>query len=430
MIQTIVLLLVAQVQQTPVPPSWNQDVAPIIAQRCASCHYDGGVAPFALVSYQDVAKRSTFILKVLDAGIMPPWLPGEGSLEFAQSRELPAGELEILRKWVAAGALVGEGDALTVAVPKKPAMKADLTRVVGGELELPEETPPAYHSGEMDQHAFRLTIANSEPFRVRAIRATSNAPKTSRVMTVLVDDGGGVFALDKEDPVLGWRMGSDVGYVPAGAHGTLLLGGGPMRLPSGFHWEYPPGSEVALGVHYRPTGRVEVLKEKLEFERVPEGEASRPLRWLPAVAIGIDVPAEEVVRVESSELVIPVDVDLVALTPRAIEICVHSRLVAEFPDGTQRILLQIPDWDHHRRETYVLAEPLRLPAGTRIQSEWTLDNRAANPRNPDDPPIDLIRRKRAGILGTLLHVAAVESDEDVNLSRFGASFIREEQRPR
>ena len=108
MIPSMALLLVAQVQQTPVPPSWNQDVAPIIAQRCATCHHDGGVAPFALVSYQDVAKRSTFILKVLDAGIMPPWLPGEGSLEFAQSRELPAAELEVLRKWVAAGALVGE----------------------------------------------------------------------------------------------------------------------------------------------------------------------------------------------------------------------------------------------------------------------------------------------------------------------------------
>ena len=248
-------------------------------------------------------------------------------------------------------------------------------------------------------------------------------------MTFLADDGDGMRGLDWEDPLPGWRMGSDVGYIPAGSHGAVLVGGGELRLPSGYHWLYPKTSEVALGVHYRPNGLSEVLKETLEFELVPEEKESRPLYWLPVISMSVDAPAGEVVRVESRELVIPVDVDLVAMTPRALEICVDSELVAEFPDGSSAVLLSIPDWDHHARETYVLEKPLKLPSGTRLKGKWTLDNRATNPRNPDDPPIDILRRKRAGILGTLLHVAARSDGEQKELVGFGEAFIHSSQRP-
>ena len=415
------------IQEVP-PTYWNTDVAPVIAKNCASCHHDGGSAPFPLLERTDVARRGSFILKVIDAGRMPPWLPGEEGLELSHSREMPALEREVLGRWLAEGALAGEGEAITVRVPEKPEMRVDLTREMSTGLELPEETPAAYHSGEMDKHAFRFIMANAKPLRVRAIRATSNAPQTSRVMTVLVEDEGGVRALDHQDPLLGWRTAADVGYIPGGSHGMLLVGGDHLRLPRGYHWDYPPRSELALGVHYRPTGRVEVLKEKLDFELVPEEEASRPLRWLPAVSIAVDVPAGDVVEAQSLGLVIPVDVDLVALTPRAIEICVNTRLVAEFPDGSRRVLLSIPDWDHHSRETYILQKPLRLPAGTLIKGTWALENTAENPRNPDNPPIDIARRRRAGILSYLLHVAAVDEDDEDMLKGFGVAHIRSAQR--
>jgi hypothetical protein len=282
----------------------------------------------------------------------------------------------------------------------------------------------------MDQHAFRLIMANPEPLRVRAVRATSNAPKTTRVMTLLVDPSGKVRALDQEDPLLGWRMGADVGYTPAGSHGMILLGGGPMRLPAGYHWDYPARSEIALGVHFRPTGREETLRERVDFEVVPDGEPSRPVRWLPAMVIGVDVPAGEIVEVDSEPLVLPVAVELVALTPRALEICVQLRLEAILLDGTRKVLLSIPDWDRHRRETYILETPLELPAGTQVLGHWALDNRASNPRNPDDPPIDILRRRRAGILSVLLHAAAVDETDDGMLKSFGKTRLREAQRRR
>jgi hypothetical protein len=48
--------------------------------------------------------------------------------------------------------------------------------------------------------------------------------------------------------------------------------------------------------------------------------------------------------------------------------------------------LRIDDWDFNWQEQYRYAKPLRLPAGTKVEMEFSYDNSAANPRNPSQPP--------------------------------------------
>jgi len=38
-----------------VAPTFSRDVAPIIYAKCATCHHDGGEAPFSLATYADMA---------------------------------------------------------------------------------------------------------------------------------------------------------------------------------------------------------------------------------------------------------------------------------------------------------------------------------------------------------------------------------------
>ena len=59
---------------------------------------------------------------------------------------------------------------------------------------------------------------------------------------------------------------------------------------------------------------------------------------------------------------------------------------AVLPDGTRRTLLRIPDWNFNWQRQYRYATPIRLPADTRVEMEYTYDNSAANPRNPNHPP--------------------------------------------
>ena len=53
--------------------TFNREIAPIIHRNCSACHRPGEAAPFALLSYEEVAKKGKMIAKVTAAGVMPPW---------------------------------------------------------------------------------------------------------------------------------------------------------------------------------------------------------------------------------------------------------------------------------------------------------------------------------------------------------------------
>ena len=65
--------------QTPLPPTFSRDIAPIVWQRCAECHRPDGAAPFSLLTYDDVRRRARQIADATGRGYMPPWMPeGDG----------------------------------------------------------------------------------------------------------------------------------------------------------------------------------------------------------------------------------------------------------------------------------------------------------------------------------------------------------------
>src|SRR5204863_534756 len=84
------------------------DVAPIIQNRCATCHRPGEAGPFPLLTYEDVRKRASLIAKVTHSRFMPPWLPEPGYGEFADERRLSESEIQTIAKWVEAGCVEGK----------------------------------------------------------------------------------------------------------------------------------------------------------------------------------------------------------------------------------------------------------------------------------------------------------------------------------
>src|SRR5438045_1722516 len=86
-------------------PTFSHDVAPILYSRCVSCHREGGVAPFPLLTYATAAKRARLIATVTAKRYMPPWLPTEP--HFQHEMKLTAGQIALLGAWAAAGAPEG-----------------------------------------------------------------------------------------------------------------------------------------------------------------------------------------------------------------------------------------------------------------------------------------------------------------------------------
>ncbi len=62
------------------------------------------------------------------------------------------------------------------------------------------------------------------------------------------------------------------------------------------------------------------------------------------------------------------------------------RMTVTFPDGRDRDLIRIDDWDFGWQNTYYFEEPLVLPKGTVLKVVAHYDNSEGNPRNPNHPP--------------------------------------------
>ena len=56
--------------------------------------------------------------------------------------------------------------------------------------------------------------------------------------------------------------------------------------------------------------------------------------------------------------------------------------IATLPDGSERPLIRIADWDFRWQNTFTYREPVHLPAGSRIDTWVRYDNSADNPQNP------------------------------------------------
>ena len=59
------------------------------------------------------------------------------------------------------------------------------------------------------------------------------------------------------------------------------------------------------------------------------------------------------------------------------------RFEAIYPNGTQETLLSVPGYDFAWQTLFRLAEPKKLPAGTRIRVIGGFDNSRWNPWNPN-----------------------------------------------
>lgn len=59
------------------------------------------------------------------------------------------------------------------------------------------------------------------------------------------------------------------------------------------------------------------------------------------------------------------------------------RYEAVYPDGKKEVLLSVPRYDFKWQHLYRLAQPKRLPAGTRLVCSGAHDNSAQNPDNPN-----------------------------------------------
>src|SRR5215510_12778743 len=82
------------------PYTYNEDVFPLLRDRCGRCHVAGGVAPMSLMTHADTVPWGESIKTELLAGSMPPLNVDTSAGRFRNVEGLTAREMNVLLTWV------------------------------------------------------------------------------------------------------------------------------------------------------------------------------------------------------------------------------------------------------------------------------------------------------------------------------------------
>ncbi|MCA9188722.1 MAG: hypothetical protein R3E01_07965 [Pirellulaceae bacterium] len=403
--------------------TFNEHVARIVHDKCTRCHRPGQSGPFSLITFDDVSSRAETIRAVLDAEYMPPWKPISTDVVYTNDRRLAEEEKTLFRRWLDAGCPEGA----TAAAPTPPEYSTEWTL---GEPDLVIEMPEPFSvpaDGPDVYRSFVFPADLPEDKWVSAIEFRPTARGAVHHALFFVDVGGAARGRRDGDGQPGFRGmsflrrgGNALKSMPenlARGLGGYVPGAMPNRLPGDLARLLPAHSDIIVQTHFHPTGKPETEQARLGlyFASQPPKKRLVPIQ-VPAlfgIGAGIDVPAGvNNYRVEDS-YVLPVDVMAYEIGGHAHYICREMAMTATLPDGTERHLLKIDDWDLDWQDQYQFGAPIALPAGTKLTTVLVYDNSSANPENPYQPPRRIQwGRESTDEMGsvTLLVTAADEAD--------------------
>jgi hypothetical protein len=408
----VALVLPALVQaqeKVPQQVTFTEHVAPIVFDKCVTCHRPGEIGPFSLLTYQDVRKRGKMIQLVTEKRTMPPWHPAPGHGEFRNNMRLSDEQLAVLKRWVETG--MAEGDAKHL--PRAPEF-ADGWQLGKPDLVVTMDKPYKVPATGRDIYAtFTLPVNLPEDKYITAIDLKASAKGVVHHVLLFAGKGG-----------KGGKGGGLAGLIGGGGNslGGWVPGVRAQHLPMDLAMPFPKGSNITLQTHFHPSGKEEHEKTTVALyfaKKKPE----RTLLNLQAPPIfgataGINIPADVKNYQVKGQFKTPVDMELISVQGHAHYVCESMKATATLPDNTTRPLVFIPRWDFNWQSTYMYKEPVKLPKGTVIDVVITYNNSAENTANPFNPP----KRIRWGTastdeMGSVIFNCVAANEGDVSALR-------------
>lgn len=377
--------------QDAAPPTFTQDIAPLLGEYCASCHHPGGAGAFSLMDYADARRHAREIAEATRSRQMPPYLPQAGFGDFLEDQRLTDAQIDVLSRWANADAPEGPVSELP-SPPQFPDGWAlgqpDLIVEARTAITVPATGPDVFWN-------FILTPDLKVSRFVRAIEIRTGSTHMVHHANLIVDPArsarrreaspGSGFpgmdltverrALDFDSHFLFWKPGS-----------------APYSEPKGFSWRLDPGTDLVLNTHIKPHGEPMSVRPALGIYFTDDPPARFPLLIELDGDDELNIPAGARDFQVHDDFELPVDADVLAVYPHAHYLGKLLEGFATLPDGTRRWLIRIPSWNQDVQAVYHERAPVFLPKGSVISMRYHYDNSSANPHNPNRPP----RRVRAG----------------------------------
>lgn len=327
---------------------FNREIAQIFQKKCFQCHTDGNVG-VPLTTYKEARPWAVAIKEEILEREMPPWSAAGGYGHFANDMSLTAREISLILSWADGGAPSG---VLLADEDKQPVFVPSLSGWEQGE---PDEIVKVAES---------MMIAAGTPFRVDRVEVATGLkqPKWLRSLQLNPADRRVIRYAAIYEARSGRWLGT---WTPA----TLV-----STMPSGSAVQLPAGAKLSLEIGYRGNqdgdfdGSADLglyFAEEKPAQTVAAIEIAAPALKVEAGRTGQRVRAETTIKAATAAAVLWPKLGPGA---RAFEVTAIRR------DGVVEPMLWLNNYRAEWPTSYILKEPVALPAGTRLVMTAFYDN--------------------------------------------------------
>ncbi len=371
--------------------TYSNQIARIFQQHCVECHREGRIGPFVMTSYDEVLGWGEMIREVVDNGRMPPWHANPAHGNFRNASRLTDEEKQLIRTWVDNGS--PEGDKSQLPEPRE--------FVEGWSIGKPDqiihmrnEPVKVPAEGVIDYYHFVVDPGWTEDKWIVGAEAKPGSLETVHHILVFV------LPPDKQPRDLGegaprgrrggGRRGGGGGGDEAGAltNGNLIAAYAPganalFNEDGKTAVHVKAGSKLVFQMHYTPNGYPQEDLSYVGFRYTDPSTVENEARSSAVLNTFFSIPAGANDYSVTAEKVFDYDSLIVNMSPHLHTRGKAFRYELFYPDGTNEVILDVPQYDFNWQTTYQLAEPKKIPKGTKLVCTAWWDNSEENLSNPD-----------------------------------------------
>jgi len=396
--------------QKPEPTGSGQvefyrDIQPILLSNCVVCHQPGGTGPFSLVGYEDATLWVPTGADLVAKRLMPP---GQAQSDFEVKGKISGlnkEEQDLLKRWIDGGMKEG---AKPANPPKLPPQDPDGEALGPPDFILKPSGPSHLAASGDDLYRFIMFPFNRpEATRIHAIRLLPGNRKVVHHALIFygpaaelreheaqVNPREGLLAGDKMPGFkLSMKMcdalgGKDAeGNSKSSPAAAYVPGGATTAAPPGLALVIPKQSDIVVQMHYHRSGKPEIDESSVAIYLAKDN--TRQDRLYAATNINarkfIVIPPG-IRRKVVEEWPINDDCQITAIGPHGHMLTISQTLTLIDPDGRERTLIHVPNYDFNWQTGYYFKQPIAVKKGSKIRVISLLDNTDANIKNPNKPP--------------------------------------------
>ena len=346
--------------------TFYKDVLPAVQENCQDCHRPAGdnvmgmVAPMSFMTYAETRPWAKAIAKQVKARTMPPWhATHEFDGVFKNQRTLSDTQIAIFIKWSETGAARGRPQDAPGA---RSFPESEGWAMGKPDLVVPFPEPLFIQDSWEDQYQVVTNYITAEEMpEDQWIQSMEFRPGSEAVHHIVIFTSGQRESLGfgSQGMLGGMGPGTDHSVFPEG-YGRLLEKESMLMFNMHYHKEPGPG-----------TGLWDESEIGFRFQEKPVQHA---VNWGAVGTMNFSIPPHESNWEVTAEETFAKDSTLLGLFPHMHLRGKAAKYTAYYPDGTEEVLLDVPQYDFNWQTNYVYKEPKQIPAGTRIKATLWFDN--------------------------------------------------------